>query len=156
MNDFPRVSVEDLVGRQVMVHMYPQAFSDLNLQGFQTHRFRAVILGFDNLGLWIEHPEYKIMPVYDDKGQYISPGERVEVVHRAAILLLWSTIKTLVFFPDLEAVVPTEDVPVIGFSQVREREREIEEQRVIAEREEVGGEVAKKTRKRAKGPRRKM
>jgi len=127
--DYSRVSIDDLVGRQVMVHMHTQAFTDLNIQGFQAPRFRAVILGMDNLGLWIEHPEYKIMPVYGDKGEYIPPGERKEVVHRAAILLMWATIKTVVFFPDQEAILPTEDVPVIGFSRVREREREIEEER---------------------------
>jgi len=136
--DISRVSIDDLVGRQVMVHMHTQAFSDLNIQGFQAPRFRAVILGMDNLGLWIEHPEYRIMPVYDDKGEYIPPGERKETVHRAAILLMWNTIKTIVFFPDQEAVLPTEDVPVIGFSHVREREREIEEQR---EQAESGGKI---------------
>jgi len=143
--EYARVSIDDLVGRQVMVHMHAQAFTDLNIQGFQTPRFRAVVLGMDNLGLWIEHPEYKIMPVYDDEGEYIPPGERKEIVHRAAILLLWATIKTIVFFPDMEAVVPTEDVPVIGFSQVREREREIEE-----ERANESAASAKKPGKRAK------
>lgn len=142
--DISRVSIDDLVGRQVMVHMHTQAFTDLNLQGFQAPRFRAVVLGMDNLGLWIEHPEYKMMPVYDDEGKYIPPGERQEVVHRAAILLMWGTIKTIVFFPDLEAVVPTEDVPVIGFSRVREREREIEEEREQAElAEEIQNEAGK-------------
>ena len=129
MSDIARISIEDLIGRQVMVHMHPQAFTELNIQGFQSPRFRAVVLGLDNLGLWIEHPEYKIMPVYDDSGEYIPPGERKEITYRAAILLKWSTIKTLVFFPDMEAVVPTEDVPVIGFSAVRERERQLEEER---------------------------
>ncbi|MCD6282566.1 hypothetical protein J7J84_03025 [bacterium] len=143
--EYARVSIDDLVGRQVMVHMHAQAFTDLNIQGFQAPRFRAVVLGMDNLGLWIEHPEYKIMPVYDDEGEYIPPGERKEIVHRAAILLLWATIKTIVFFPDMEAVVPTEDVPVIGFSQVREREREIEE-----ERANESAASAKKPGKRAK------
>ena len=148
--DISRVSIDDLVGRQVMVHMHAQAFTDLNLQGFQAPRFRAVILGMDNLGLWIEHPEYKMMPVYDDVGEYIPPGERQEVVHRAAILLMWSTIKTLVFFPDLEAVVPTEDVPVIGFSRVREREQEIEEEREQAELAEGTRKKAGETRKRGR------
>jgi hypothetical protein len=150
--DYARVSIEDLIGRQVMVHMHAQAFSDLNIQGFQAPRFRAVILGMDNLGLWIEHPEYKIMPVYDEKGEYIPPGDREEIVHRAAILLMWATIKTLVFFPDLEAVVPTEDVPVIGFKHVRERERELEEQaEQDAERETDSKERGKSAKKRKKG-----
>jgi len=148
--DISRVSIDDLVGRQVMVHMHGQAFTDLNLQGFQAPRFRAVVLGMDNLGLWIEHPEYKMLPVYNDAGEYISPGERQEVVHRAAILLMWSTIKTIVFFPDLEVVVPTEDVPVIGFGHVREREREIEEQREQTELAKGSRKKAGETRKRGR------
>lgn len=153
--DISRVSIDDLVGRQVMVHMHAQAFTDLNLQGFQAPRFRAVVLGMDNLGLWIEHPEYKMMPVYNDAGEYIPPGERQEVVHRAAILLMWSTIKTIVFFPELDAVLPTEDVPVIGYSHVREREREIEEQRVKAELAEQMRNEAGETRKRGRKPKKK-
>ena len=113
------VTAGELVGRQVMIHMHTQAFSDLNIQGFQSPRFRAVVLGLDNLGLWIEHPEYRIMPVYDDEGKYIPPGDRQEEIHRAAVLLFWGTIKTIIFFPDKEAVVPTEDVPVIGFKHAR-------------------------------------
>ncbi len=150
--EYPRVSIEDLVGRQIMVHMHAQAFSDLNIQGFQAPRFRAVVLGMDNLGLWIEHPEYKIMPVYDENGEYIPPGDREEVVHRAAILLMWATIKTLVFFPDLEAVVPTEDVPVIGFKYVRERE--IEDARERAE-QAAEGETDSKKRGKSKKKRKK-
>lgn len=118
MMDYARITAEDLVGRQIMIHMHTPAFTDLNLQGFQSPRFRAVVLGLDNLGLWIEHPEYKIMPVYDDEGEYIPPGERKDEIHRAAILLFWGTIKTIVFFPDKEAILPTEDVPVIGFKLV--------------------------------------
>jgi hypothetical protein len=151
--DISRISIDDLVGRQVMVHMHAQAFTDLNIQGFQAPRFRAVILGMDNLGLWIEHPEYKIMPVYGDEGEYIPPGERQEIVHRAAILLMWATIKTIVFFPDQEAILPTEDVPVIGFSRVREREQEIEEER--ANESAASVKKPKKPARRTRKPKKK-
>jgi hypothetical protein len=131
--EIPRVSVEDLIGRQVLICMHDAAFHDLNIQGFDSARFRAVILGVDNLGLWIEHPSYKLTAVYDDEGNYIPPQNRKEIGYRAAILLIWGAVKTLIFFPDQEIVLPSEEVPVIGFSHVRERERELDEQREQAD-----------------------
>jgi hypothetical protein len=149
MMDYARITAEDLVGRQVMIHMHTPAFTDLNLQGFQSPRFRAVVLGMDNLGLWIEHPEYKIMPVYNDEGEYIPPGERAEETHRAAILLFWGTIKTIILFPDKEAILPTEDVPVIGFQHVRDVERRLDEEETDLQPEpEPPPAPKKKTRKK--------
>ena len=127
--DIPRVTIEDVIGRQVLISMHTQAFNEIAIQGFDSPRFRAVVLGLDNLGLWIEHPDYKLTLVYDDEGNYIPPQARKEVAYRAAVLILWGAIKTVVFFPDQEAVVPSEEVPVIGFSQVYERSREINESR---------------------------
>jgi hypothetical protein len=132
-NEIPKVSVEDLVGRQALIHLHEPAFRDLNIQGFDSPRFRAVILGVDTLGLWIEHPAYKLTMVYDDEGNYIPPQSRKEIAYRAAILIIWGAVKTIVFFPDQEIVLPTDEVPVIGFSHVRERERELDEKREQAE-----------------------
>lgn len=124
-----RITIEDLIGRQILINMHQAAFTDLAIQGFESPRFRAVVLGLDNLGLWIEHPDYKLTFVYDDEGKYIPPQERKEVSYRAAILILWGAIKTIVFFPDQEAILPSDEVPVIGFSRVHDRIREINEER---------------------------
>lgn len=149
--DVPRLTIEDTVGRQVLIKMCTQAFTDLAIQGFDSPRFRAVVLGLDNLGIWIEHPDYKLTMVYDDEGNYIPPSQRREVTYRAAILITWSAIKTIVFFPDQELVLPSEEVPVIGFSHVHERTREVDEAREQAALTEQVEAAAKKARRKSKG-----
>lgn len=150
-SEIPRITIEDLVGRQVLIIMHQAAFTDLAIQGFESPRFRAVVLGMDNLGLWIEHPDYKLTLVYDDEGNYIPPQARKEISYRAAVLILWGAIKTIVFFPDQEAVVPSEEIPVIGFSHVYERSREIDEKREQdALNEKVESTLLKERRKAKK------
>ncbi len=148
-NEIPRITIEDLVGRQILINMHQAAFADLAIQGFESPRFRAVVLGLDNLGLWIEHPDYKLTFVYDDEGKYIPPQERKEVSYRAAVLILWGAIKTIVFFPDQEAILPSEETPVIGFSHVHERVREINEEREQGELTKQV-EIALKERRKTK------
>ncbi len=120
------------------------------IQGFNSPRFRAVVLGLDNLGLWIEHPDYKLTFVYDDEGNYIPPQARKEISYRAAILILWGAIKTIVFFPDQEAILPSEEVPVIGFSHVHDRTREINEEReqeALTKKVEIALKEKRKTKR---------
>ncbi len=150
--EIPRITIEDVIGHQALISMHVQAFNDIAIQGFDSPRFRAVVLGIDNLGIWIEHPDYKLTLVYDDEGNYIPPQARKETSCRAAVLIFWGAIKTIVYFPDQEAVVPSEEVPVIGFSHVQARTREINDEReqaALDERVEAALK-AKRKGKRAK------
>ena len=105
----------------MLIHLHRQAYEMLNIQGVDSEKFVAQVLGVDSFGLWIENPNYTTIPVYDDNDKYIPPEERKEIKHLAAVLLQWPYIKTVLQFPDRPAYRAGVDESEIGFTaMVRE------------------------------------
>ena len=115
--------MQDVVGTKVLIHLHRQAYEMLSLQGVDSEKFVARVVGVDNFGMWIENPNYTSIPVFDDEGNYIAPEERAEVTHRAVVLLQWPYIQTIIQFPDREAYRAGVDESEIGF-KVKARQRE--------------------------------
>jgi len=105
--------------------LHRHAFESLkDVQGIESEKFVAQVVGLDGFGLWIENPQHRTTPVYSDEGEYIPPEEREEVVYRAAILLQWSAILTVLQFPDRPAFSAGEDEVEIGFKAMVHRRKE--------------------------------
>jgi hypothetical protein len=115
MAERPAVTMENVVGTRVLIHLHRQAYEMLSVQGLESERFVAMVLGVDGFGLWIENPSYCTVPVYDDAGNYIAPEDRREVCHRAAVLLQWGFIQTILQFPDRMQYRPSADETELGF-----------------------------------------
>ena len=116
------ITMEDVVGTKVLIHLHRTAFESLrSVQGFDSEKFVARVVGLDGFGLWIENPQYRTVPVYSDEGEYIPPEKRSEVIHRAAVLLQWSMIQTILQFPDRPAFSGGEDEIEIGFKAMVNR-----------------------------------
>jgi hypothetical protein len=109
------VTMENVVGTRVLIHLQPEAFEVLDVQGIEDRHFVARVLGFDTFGLWVENPNYCITPVYTDEGEYILPEQRGEVCHRAVVLLQWGYIQTILQFPDRPTYGSTLNASEIGF-----------------------------------------
>ncbi|OPX23610.1 MAG: hypothetical protein B1H03_01080 [Planctomycetales bacterium 4484_113] len=122
-------NMEDCLGRRVRVVLHKEAFGQLQIEGVTSPKFYARVLGFDSIGLWLENPNYRIMPSYDSDGKYIPPEQRKEECHRSAFLLPWPLIQSVIAFPDIEEVTPEEEEELIGFAAVREKQKEINEMR---------------------------
>ena len=119
------ITMDDVVGTKVLIVLHRQAFEALkNVQGIESEKFVAQVVGLDGFGLWIENPHYKTVPVYSDEGDYIPPENREEVNHRAAILLQWGSIQTILQFPDRPAFSGGEDEVEIGFKAMVNRQEE--------------------------------
>jgi aryl-phospho-beta-D-glucosidase BglC (GH1 family) len=111
-----QINVESMVGDRVVIQLHRQAYDALNLQGVESERFVTRVAGVDNLGVWIENPNYCTVPVYDDNGEYIAPENRKQICDRAVILIFWSNIQTIMQFPDRSTYQATEaDTAEIGF-----------------------------------------
>ncbi len=121
------INIDSFIGVRVQIILNSQAYSQLNIQGITSPKFYARILGYDSIGLWIENPSFCVIPAYDAEGNYIPPENRKEECHRAAVLILWAYVSSIVAFPDVEEFMPEEPEAVIGFSAVREREKELSE-----------------------------
>ena len=117
-------TMENVIGSKVLIKLHRQAYETLDIQGLESEKFVARVLGVDSFGLWIENPNYTTIPVYDDDGKYIPPEEREEVTHRAAVLLQWPYIETILQFPDRPAYSGSVDEQEIGFkAKVKAKER---------------------------------
>ena len=109
------ITMENLVGNKVLVHMHRQAYEMLNLQGLDGEKFIARVAGVDGFGLWIENPNYTTIPVYDDAGEYIPPENRAPVTHRAVVLIMWPYIQTILQFPERVSFMGSVEETEIGF-----------------------------------------
>lgn len=109
------ISMEGVLGTKVLIHLHREAYEMLSVQGIESERFLAMVLGLDSFGLWIEDPSYCTIPVYDDNGNYIPPEQRVEVCHRAAVLIQWGFIQTILQFPDRMTYRPSANETEFGF-----------------------------------------
>jgi hypothetical protein len=116
--------MDDVVGNKVLIQLHRQAYEMLELQGVDSERFVARVLGVDAWGLWIENPHYTTTPVYDDHGNYIPPEDRREVTHRAVVQLQWPYIMTILQFPDRETFTESVDEVEIGFKAKARRHEE--------------------------------
>ncbi len=118
-------TMEDVVGTKVLVYLHREAFESLKaVQGIDSDKFIAQVVGLDGFGLWIENPQFITVPVYGDDGKYIPPEERKEVTHRAVFLLQFGAIKTLLQFPDRDSFTGSEDEVEIGFKAMANRQEE--------------------------------
>jgi hypothetical protein len=109
------MTMEDLVGARVLIHLHPELFQALDVQGIEERQFVARVLGIDGFGVWVENPRYCTTPTYSDEGDYIEIADRKEICHRAAVLLQWSYIQTILHFPDRLTFGATLGESEIGF-----------------------------------------
>lgn len=70
--------------------------------GFDQHSIFLKVVGIDDLGLWVEHPQYMIVHVNDEEGKPLPPEEQVHKRIDANFLLRWDQIATIVHFPNRE------------------------------------------------------
>ncbi|MCB1188515.1 hypothetical protein KDL29_15245 [bacterium] len=109
------VTMEDVVGTRVLIQLDRTAYELLDLPGVYSEKFAADVTGIDELGMWIEHPNYKVVPVYDQHETYIPPEQRREESHRAVILVRWDYIATVIQFPERTGWRAGADESDIGF-----------------------------------------
>jgi hypothetical protein len=116
--------MDQVVGSKVVIKLHRQAYEMLDLQGIESEKFVARVVGVDAFGLWVENPAYTTIPVYTDDGEYIPPEERSEITHRAVFLLQWPYIQTIMQFPDRPAYRGSVDESEIGFKAMVKHEGE--------------------------------
>lgn len=117
MAEQKQYNMESVVGNKVLIQLHSAAYQSLDIQGIESERFVAKVVGADGFGLWIENPRYCTMPVFDDNGEYIPPEKRGEVCYRAIVLIQWGFIQTILQFPEREAFFGGMNEPEIGFKR---------------------------------------
>jgi hypothetical protein len=75
----------------------------------------ARLVDVDNLGIWLENPNYNRVIVRDDNGERIPHHLQREERLTVHILIRWEYINSIIRFPNEEASGTDENVRTIGF-----------------------------------------
>ncbi len=109
------MNISDAIGRKVMVLF--QSSKGLEKLGIDDDSKYCRIVGFDNVGIWVENPGYEETPLREPDGTLIPPEERQPKRYLAHILIPWGNIRSVVHFPDREGAekeLESEEVRPIG------------------------------------------
>ena len=74
--------------------------------------------GYDQLGLWLEHPGILIKRTEDTKGSPISFNEQVEELVQADFMVHWDNINSILHYPDRVGFDFDDDKTEIGFKVI--------------------------------------
>ncbi len=88
------MNIEKIVGDVVMLALQnTEALQPLGIE----EQLYAKVLGFDQIGIWVEHPSFPIPVISRKEGRQGQP-ERVT----ASLLIPWGNIVSVAHFPDVE------------------------------------------------------
>ena len=110
----PTMTIGEVVGNKVMVLFH--SASGLEKLGIDDDSKYCRVVGFDNIGLWIENPNYEETPIRRVDGTLIPPDERQREHYLAQILIPWGNVRSIVHFPEREkeTELESEEVRPIG------------------------------------------
>ena len=109
------MNIADIIGQKVMV-LFNTA-QGLEKLGIDDNSKYCRVVGYDNVGIWVENPSYEETPLRDEDGKLIPPEEREPKRYTAHILVPWGNIRSVVHFPDrdqAETELESEEVRPIG------------------------------------------
>ncbi len=109
------MNISDVVGSKVMVLFH--SAKGLERLGIDDTSKYCRIVGYDNIGLWVENPSYEETPIRDADGKLIPPDAREPKHYLAHILIPWGNVRSVVYFPEREAAqqeLESEEVRPIG------------------------------------------
>lgn len=109
------MNISDVIGRKVMVLFH--SAKGLEKLGIDGNAKYCRLVGFDNVGIWVENPNYEETPLRDPKGNLLPPEEREPRSYVAHILIPWANVRSVVHFPkreDREKELESEEVRPIG------------------------------------------
>ncbi len=108
------MNISEVVGRKAMVEFH--SVKGLENLGIDATSKYCRVVGFDNIGLWIENPAYEETPIRDADGDLISPEDREKKSYVAHIMVPWGNVKAVVHFPDRDkdGDMESEEIRPIG------------------------------------------
>ncbi|MEE8558589.1 MAG: hypothetical protein V3T14_11970 [Myxococcota bacterium] len=107
------MNISDVVGSKVMVLFHTA--KGLERLGIDDTSKYCRIVGYDNIGLWVENPSYEETPIRNEDGSLIAPEDRQKHTYAAHVLVPWANIRALAYFPSrVEKELESEEVRGIG------------------------------------------
>jgi hypothetical protein len=92
-----RMDIEKVINRKVLIVLF--SHEGLEKAGITDRNFYAKLVGYDQIGLWIENPKFEVVNVRREDGSLIPVSERQKETHIAEVLIPWGNVKSIVYFP---------------------------------------------------------
>ena len=107
-------TIENIIGDIIFISFKDKSM--LNHVGIDLECGHFKVLGYDHLGLWIEHPGLYIVNANSEEKETPSVSDKNQEHIEANIFVHWSNIKTLMHYPDRKGFdFPSEFNRDIGF-----------------------------------------
>ena len=105
---------EQIIGDIVFISFHDeQRYNDIGLNSSSGH---FLVLGYDNMGLWVSHPGLYISHLEDENGKPLPEQKIYKEEIKASFLISWDNIKTIMHYPNREGYdFPSEFEKNIGF-----------------------------------------
>ena len=106
--------LDDIIGDVIYI-----SFRDLKRMqeiGISETSGHYMLKGYDQLGLWLEHPGIIIHHMEDEEGRPIQPDKQIEEEIDAVFLLQWDNVNNIMHYPDRKGFdLPDQYRKKIGF-----------------------------------------
>ena len=70
--------------------------------GIGMDQFYARVVGYDEFGVWLEHPNFQVVISEDELGKPLPPDKVTRERHNASVYIPWRNVASLVHFPNRE------------------------------------------------------
>lgn len=91
------MKIEDIINDVVLIVV--ENAEGLATAGIDQDRFYAKVIGYDEFGLWVEHPNFEVVISEDSEGKPLPPEKVTREKFCASVQIQWRNISTLVHFP---------------------------------------------------------
>jgi hypothetical protein len=92
------MDIEKAINNKVLIVLF--SHEGLEKAGIIDRNFYARLIGYDQIGLWIENPKFETINVRREDGSLIPVSERQKETYVADVLIPWGNVKSIVYFPN--------------------------------------------------------
>ena len=105
---------DDIIGDIVFISLNSNEFlQDIGINAQSGH---FLVKGYDNLGLWLQHPGIIIKKIEDKKGKPLPVKMQKEERIDGIFLVMWNQVNTIMHYPNRDGFdFPSEFDKNIGF-----------------------------------------
>ena len=108
------MKIDDIIGDVIFISFRdPERMKEVGIQETSGH---YMLKGYDQLGLWLEHPGILIQHMEDEKGLPLPPEQQSQEEIDAVFMVHWDNVKTLMHYPHRQGFdFPNQYRKKIGF-----------------------------------------
>jgi hypothetical protein len=109
------VSLDEIIGDVIFISFADfERFKDIGIKSPSGH---FLLKGYDQMGLWLEHPGIVMIHNEDESGSPLPVTEHKKENIAADFIVTWNNVNTIMHYPDRDGFdFPSEFDKNIGFS----------------------------------------